>query len=79
MSPEEIQHLSHLITDIAISFAPIVGIYFIRSFVDAFIAGLIWKVGRKYNENDVVVIDGDEFRCIVFGQGIQEGALELGV
>ena len=67
MNPEELRRISQIITEVGITLYPIVAIYFVRSFVDACIAGVIWKVGRKYNENDVVLLDEMPARIVKIG------------
>lgn len=46
---------------------PIFLLYLARTFLDQLVWGLVWKLGRRYNENDVVIIDGEFGRIIRIG------------
>ena len=59
-----IQQLHELTHEAIIGVALFILLFFFRSSLENMIAGIIWKIGRTYNVDDVVKINGDWARIV---------------
>ena len=65
------RQIQHLIQDNVWSLLTFIGglflLYLVRSFADQLVHGMVWRRGRRYNENDVVLVDDEYARIVRIG------------
>lgn len=42
-------------------------LFMFRAFIDQFVHGIVWKIGRRYNETDIIKLNGDFGRIVRMG------------
>lgn len=59
-----VEQLHEITRELFLGAGAVVLLLFFRSSLESLVAGLIWKIGRTYNVDDVVRINGDWARIV---------------